>query len=108
VATATSSIAWGLRGHSVSSSGEGVHATVSGSGGGSAALVADHLGAVGNVAIFRSAGANVARIDKTGKGFFNGGTQTTGADFAESVAVDRPKSEFEPGDVMVIDPTGVR
>lgn len=44
-----------------------------------------------------------ARIDSTGKGFFDGGTQTGGADFAESVRVAGNKANYEPGDVMVID-----
>ena len=44
-----------------------------------------------------------ARIDSTGKGFFDGGTQTGGADFAESVSTAAPKARYEPGDVMVID-----
>lgn len=49
-----------------------------------------------------------ARIDSTGKGFFNGGTQTGGADFAESVAVAGKQSKYEPGDVLVIDPDSDR
>jgi hypothetical protein len=61
-----------------------------------------------NLAVFRVGVANVARIDNTGKGYFNNGTQTGGADFAESVKVDRPVAEFEPGDVLVIDTRGVR
>ncbi|MFZ0882583.1 MAG: hypothetical protein WAN14_04230 [Candidatus Acidiferrales bacterium] len=44
-----------------------------------------------------------ARIDSTGKGFFDGGTQTGGADFAESVGTAAPKAKYEPGDVLVID-----
>jgi hypothetical protein len=47
----------------------------------------------------------VARIDSTGKGFFDGGTQTGGADFAESVSPAGPKADYEPGDVLVIDPS---
>lgn len=46
----------------------------------------------------------VFRVDGTGKGFFNGGTQTGGADFAESMAVSGPRETYQPGDVMVIDP----
>jgi hypothetical protein len=43
---------------------------------------------------------NVARIDSNGKGFFNGGTQTGGADVAEFVlTTDAPG----PGDVVEID-----
>jgi hypothetical protein len=44
-----------------------------------------------------------ARIDSSGKGFFDGGTQTGGADFAESVSVGGGKDNYEPGDVLVID-----
>ncbi|MFZ3332232.1 MAG: hypothetical protein WA197_16475 [Candidatus Acidiferrales bacterium] len=44
-----------------------------------------------------------ARIDSTGKGFFDGGTQTGSADFAESVGTAAPKARYEPGDVLVID-----
>jgi hypothetical protein len=44
----------------------------------------------------------VARIDSSGKGFFDGGTQTGGADFAESVSVGGEKDKYEPGDVLVI------
>ena len=43
------------------------------------------------------------RVDSTGKGFFDGGTQTGGADFAESVAVRGKLSEYEPGDLLVIE-----
>lgn len=45
----------------------------------------------------------VARIDSTGKGYFDGGTQIGGADFAESVSMSGPKEKYEPGDVLVID-----
>ena len=47
---------------------------------------------------------NVVRIDKTGKGFFNGGTQNSGADVAEAFAVVGNVTEYEPGDVLVIAP----
>jgi hypothetical protein len=73
------------------------------SGGGTASTSAN------NCALFQTAaGSNVARIDNTGKGYFNGGTAVTGADFAESVAVKGPVREFEPGDVIVIDTTSTR
>jgi len=45
----------------------------------------------------------VARIDGTGKGFFDGGTQTGGADFAESVSASESRDKYEPGDILVID-----
>jgi len=88
--------------------GRALYALQAGGGSGTAAIVANHAGASGDVALVQSAGGNVARIDKNGVGFFNGGAQTGGADFAESVSVNRPKSEFEPGDVIVIDATGRR
>jgi hypothetical protein len=47
----------------------------------------------------------VARIDSSGKGYFNGGTQVGGADFAEDVAVVPAPTKYEPGDVMVISST---
>lgn len=50
----------------------------------------------------------VARIDASGKGFFDGGTQTGGADFAESVSTAGAKASYEPGDVLVIDPQSDR
>jgi hypothetical protein len=45
-----------------------------------------------------------ARIDSTGRGFFDGGTQVGGADFAESVSVVGGGRNYEPGDVLVVDP----
>src|SRR5207247_3536115 len=56
-----------------------------------------------SITTFQAAGANKARIDGAGKGYFNGGTQASGADFAESVGVNAAKKAFEPGDVIVID-----
>lgn len=46
------------------------------------------------------------RIDAAGKGFFNGGTQTGGADFAESMRTTDTPARLEPGDVLAIDPQG--
>lgn len=56
------------------------------------------------VAVFESQNSNVARIDATGKGFFNGGTQTGGADVAEQVGVAGAVAAYEPGDVLEISP----
>lgn len=47
--------------------------------------------------------SNVFRVDCTGKGFFDGGTVTGGADFAESVTVRGDRTQYEPGDLLVID-----
>jgi len=60
------------------------------------------------IAVFQQNGTNKARIDTNGKGYFNGGTATSGADFAESVVTARPAKEYEPGDVMIIDVKGER
>ena len=67
------------------------------------ALVAAVVGSGnGNPAVFKANGSNVARIDKTGKGFFNGGTQNSGADIAEAFDVTGNFKEYESGDVLVI------
>lgn len=56
----------------------------------------------GNLAVFKANGVNVARIDHTGKAFFNNSTQVGGADVAEYFAVEGNRSSYEPGDVLVI------
>ena len=66
---------------------------------------ADHLG---DILIGQSGGLNRFRVDSNGEGFFDGGTVTGGADFAESVSVQGKKSLYEPGDLLVIDPSGKR
>ncbi len=47
--------------------------------------------------------SNVFRVDSTGKGFFDGGTQTGGADFAESVDVEGEAASYAPGELMMVD-----
>jgi hypothetical protein len=64
--------------------------------------------AFGNLLIGQTGMKPVFRVDGTGKVFANGGVQSSGADFAESVAVRGEKSEYEPGDVLVIDESGDR
>jgi len=66
------------------------------------ALLAENNGPSGDIAVFKSDGANKARIDKTGKGFFNGGTQQGGADVAEAFEVENEINGYTPGDVLVI------
>jgi len=59
----------------------------------------------GSLAVFRSGNpgaANVARINAAGRGFFNGGTQSSGADIAEAFDVIGAFSQYEAGDVLVI------
>lgn len=65
-------------------------------------LFLNHVGTSGDIAVFQSASANAARIDKTGKGFFNGGAVTGGADLAEMFDVAGSRNDYEPGDVLVI------
>lgn len=76
-----------------------VHITTAGTGN---TLLVNHTGSTGNIAVWQSASSNVARIDKTGRGFFNGGTQASGADIAEAFDVEGSISAFEIGDVLVI------
>jgi hypothetical protein len=63
----------------------------------------------GDLLVGRAGGAltSVFRVDGTGRGFFNNGTQVGGADFAESVDVSGVRSDHQPGDVLTID-TGLR
>jgi hypothetical protein len=75
------------------------------SGGNTAAAVRAVNDGGGDIFIGQNSATNhVARIDSAGKGFFDGGTQTGGADYAESIhAVDR--SRLHPGDVLSIAPS---
>ena len=66
-----------------------------------AGILVDQNG-VGPLATFRRSGANQIRFSRSGKGFFNGGTQTRGADVAEAFEVEGLPSSFEPGDVLAI------
>ncbi|WP_213086999.1 hypothetical protein [Chitinophaga agrisoli] len=65
----------------------------------------------GSIAVFRSGNpgsVNVARINAAGRGFFNGGTQSSGADVAEAFDVTGSATAYEPGDVLVISLTADR
>ncbi|MFT3933998.1 MAG: hypothetical protein QM726_10315 [Chitinophagaceae bacterium] len=66
------------------------------------AMVVDKEGTSGDIAVFQRTGLNVARIDRNGKGFFNGGTQNSGADLAEAFDVTGSTAAYEPGDVLAI------
>ena len=65
------------------------------------AMEVSHYGS-GDLAVFTTNAGYVARIDHTGKGFFDGGTQNSGADLAESFAVEGNSTAYEPGDVLII------
>lgn len=56
----------------------------------------------GNLAVFTKSGANVARINNAGRGYFNGGTQINGADLAEAFDIEGSIDLYEPGDILVI------
>lgn len=66
-----------------------------------AVIYAETLGN-NDLAVFRKGAANVARIDSTGVGFFNGGVQTSGADLAELIPTVGEEPQI--GDVVEIDP----
>ena len=93
-----------VRGFNTSNNGIGMLAIANSSGAiNGTALVAEIEGAeAGNTAVFKANNSNVARIDNTGKGFFNGGTQLGGADIAEFFDVEGNHNEYEPGDVLII------
>jgi hypothetical protein len=110
----------GIEGNASSSGGSfpiGVHGVIASAAG--AAGVFDNPaltisgGCTGNLLIGRgqslfSGLVNVFRVDCAGKGFFDNGTQTGGADFAESVTVRGDRSQYAPGDLLVIDSGGKR
>jgi hypothetical protein len=57
----------------------------------------------GDLFIGEASGSRVARIDGSGKGFFDNGTQSGGADYAESMRAEGA-AILHPGDVLAIDP----
>lgn len=65
-------------------------------------MLLNQQGTGNNIAVFQTSGGNQARIDRTGKGFFNGGTQNSGADLAEAFEVEGVTNAYETGDVLVI------
>ena len=74
----------------------------SGSGNATLYLVQGNSGGDFVVAADSYLGDRKWRVDSTGKGFFDGGYQTGGADFAEQMAVEGEEADYEPGDVLVI------
>jgi len=97
----------GVAGFATGTEGAGVYGQASGSN--AAAGVFNFVGTgTGTILVGWTSGADVFRVDSTGKGYFDGGTQTGGADFAESLAVAGDRASYEPGDLLVIDPAGER
>lgn len=110
---AASGTNYGVQGFTNSTGGIGVYghaAATSGFTTGVVGLVSSFTGtagvfgnaAGGNILMGQVGGVNVFRVDGTGRGFFNGGMLTSGADFAESMAVAGSRRDYEPGDVLVI------
>lgn len=56
----------------------------------------------------QNADVSVFRVDGTGKVFADGGFQSNGADFAESMPVTGDRDKYAAGDLLVIDPTASR
>ena len=104
-ANGSSANAYGVQGTSSAPKGAGVAGMSSVSAG-----VAGYFdnSAAGNLLIGAVSGTHKFRVDGSGKGYFDGGEQTGGADFAESVAVARDASSHSPGDLLVVDPSGKR
>jgi len=114
----------GVQGTTDNPSGEGVAGEATSSTGATTGVFGSVLSASGiagyfvnqgggNILVGATAGAShggtpVFRVDSAGKGFFDGGTQTGGADFAESFAITGEKADYQPGDLLVIDPAGQR
>jgi trimeric autotransporter adhesin len=98
IGISASSTGSGVFGQSISYIG--VTGTTSGSNG-----IAGYFdnSAAGNLLVGAVNGVHKFRVDGTGKGYFDGGTETGGADFAESVAIAASEGRREPGDLMVVD-----
>jgi len=64
--------------------------------------------AAGTLLVGAVNGTHKFRVDGTGRGFFDGGTQVGGADFAESVAIAAADGRREPGDLLVVDRESTR
>ena len=89
--------------HGVTFLGTGAGIKGSNTTNGGTAVEGELLGVTtGNVAVFKVDGTNVARINQAGKGFFNGGTQNSGADIAEAFDVEGNLNNYEPGDILII------
>ena len=62
----------------------------------------------GNLYLGMTAGTHKFRVDTNGVAYADGGFYSSGADFAESVAVKGKRSQYEPGDVLEIDQNAKR
>lgn len=89
--------------------GSAAHALIARTNGTGLALLANqqNVGAA-NIATFQRANVNQVRISGTGQIFANGGFTVGGADVAEYFDVEGRRSDYEPGDVLVISQTSDR
>jgi hypothetical protein len=122
VAESMSGANFGVRGVAFGDQGTGVSAEATDPTGGTVGLRAQVASPNGTAAMLTNTsnsgslvigrvtadGPNVFRIDTAGKGYFNGGAVTGGADFAETFSVRKDSAHYEPGDVLAIDPEGRR
>lgn len=108
--SATSGFSYGARGDSLGTTGTAVGVFGSAqSPDGWAAYFVNRAG--GNIMIGvvgQNSDVPVFRVDGTGRVFADGGFRPNGADFAESMAVTGERSEYSPGDLLVIDSTANR
>ena len=112
----------GVRGQTQSTSGfsSGVRGDAFGASGQGAGVYGQTFSPEGTAGLFinrrrgnilvGSVGENpdttVFRVDGSGRVFANGGFRPFGADFAEEMVVSGDRSRYEPGDLLVIDPSG--
>ena len=102
-----SAAATGVQGRS--GTGDGVVGiTTHPAGGTTAAAVHAINTSNGDIFIGEASAARKARINGDGRGYFNGGTQQGGADYAESMRTTDDPATLEPGDVLAIDPNDGR
>lgn len=65
-------------------------------------LQVNHKGSAGPLAVFQLAGDTKIRFSRAGRGFFDNGTQTGGADVAEAFEVEGQVRDYAKGDVLII------
>jgi hypothetical protein len=92
--------AWSVTGNGIGVKGETL--TANGVGGSFENTVG------GDILYGLSSGTIKFRVDGTGRAFADGGFQPGGADFAEAMAVTGDRARYEPGDLLVIDPSAGR
>jgi len=99
-----------LQSSNANCTGIGVHGVVNGLNTSATAGLFEISGSDGggNILIGRFDGSNVFRVGETGDVYADGGVYTNGADFAEAFAVVGEAKQYQPGDVLVIDPNDDR